>query len=64
MFFKEGLSRTTLILYPTANFTLPFIENILQMSNATQIMQFIYQRTENIVEKEKNAGDKHFLLFL
>ena len=32
-------------------------------SNVTQNIQVVFHRTENIVEKEENAGYQHFLLF-
>ena len=32
-------------------------------SNVTQNIKVVFQRTENIAEKEENAGYQHFLLF-
>ena len=32
-------------------------------SNVTQNIQFVFERIENIVGKEENAGYQHFLLF-
>ena len=32
-------------------------------SNVTQNIQVVFHRTENMVEKEENAGYQHFLLF-
>ena len=36
-----------------------FVDNFI----AVQIVQYLFDRIENIVAKRENAGDQHFLLF-
>ena len=39
------------------------LKPIADMSNVAQMVQLLFNRLENIVEKGENAGYQHFLLF-
>ena len=53
-----------LTFYQITNFRLvPVADNIMNVTQCDSKMKFVFGRAENILEKGKNAGDMHFLLF-